>query len=106
MAAGAVVQRGRHGRALIVEGNLAHTAAFFKPGAVLARIGEKDLVEVGAPYLPCVGHRLVPGLAELDRTHGIAVGRDKFGAPLLETDPLDLFTHAQLVEEPTIGGQK
>ena len=94
-------------RAVGIELDLAHPAAFEGARALGGGIAEQQLVELGAAHLPGVGHRLVPGLGELDEAAGASWSGETnstphLGMPMRSTS----VAHAEPVEQRGVGRQQ
>ncbi len=94
------------GRAVGVEGDLANALAFEGARALRGGVAKEQLVELRAPHLPRVRHRLVPGLGELDELAMLVLGRDELDAVLLHADRLDPLAQAEAVEQGDVGRQQ
>ena len=105
-AARTVVQHGAHGGAVGVELHVVDARALDGAGPARGGVAEQQLVELGAPHLPGVGHALVPRVAELEQALVRMVGRDELHAPLGHADALELRTQPELVEQRDVGGEQ
>ena len=103
-----VVVSGTNDRAAIVgqEIDRPHLAAFMHLDALARRVADQHVVEFGALDLVGVGHRLVPGLGELEGLLVVVMRRDEFGAPLLHADGPHLVGDAELLEQRQVGRQQ
>ena len=71
-----------------------------------AALRNSSLVEFGTAHLPCVRHRLVPGVAELEKLWWSCSGETNSTPHLCHAEGFDLLAHAELIEEANIGGQQ
>jgi len=81
-------------------------AAFMDFDALLCGIADEDGVEFRPLHLVGVGHRLVPGIREMEGLrHGVLRG-DEFGPPFLHPDRPDVAGYAQPLEKWQVGRQQ
>ena len=81
-------------------------AAFVHLDPLLCRIADQDGIELVAPDLVGVGHRLVPGLGKAEDRRHVVIGRNEFGTRLEHADGLHFLGNAHALEQRQVGREQ